>query len=66
VLGAYQAPLGVTLSPLTTGTSTLTSASGNFCPSQKTAKAFGVSGSQCIKDIPGPGATSLPGIVRGS
>jgi hypothetical protein len=47
--GAFQAPLSVTLSPLTTGSTSLTSASGNFCPSQKTAGAFAVSGARCVQ-----------------
>ncbi len=52
--GAFQAPLSVTLSPLTTGTTSLTSASGNFCPSQKTAGAFAVTTSQCIQTVGNP------------
>ena len=34
-LGLYQAPLPVNLSPLTTGTSTLTAADGNFCTEKR-------------------------------
>jgi hypothetical protein len=49
--GAFQAPLSVTLNPLSTGTVSLTSATGSFCPSQKTAGAFGVTGVQCIKTV---------------
>jgi len=49
--GAFQAPLSVTLNPLTTGTSTLVGASGAFCPNQKTAGAFAVTSSQCIKTV---------------
>ena len=52
--GAFQAPLSVTLQPLTTGTTSLTSASGNFCPSQKTAGAFAVTGVQCVKTVGQP------------
>ena len=46
--GAFQAPLSVTLNPLTTGTTSLTNAAGNLCPSQKTAGAFGVAAAKCI------------------
>jgi hypothetical protein len=64
VLGAYQAPLGVTLSSLTTGTSTLSSASGNFCPSRKTAGAFAVSGSQCITETGSPAGDLSTGAAK--
>ncbi len=60
--GAFQAPLAVTLNPLSTGTVSLTSASGNFCPMQKTPGAFGVSGSQCIKTIGNPSGNLTDGM----
>ncbi len=47
----FVGPLGVTLSPLGTGLSVLTSdASGNFCPSQRTAGAFGKSTARRIEE----------------
>jgi hypothetical protein len=60
--GAFQAPLSVTLNPLTTGTTTLTSASGNFCPSQKTPGAFAVTTSQCIKTVGNPAGDLTNGL----
>ena len=61
--GAYEVPLGDRLSPLTTETSTLTGASGNFCPSQKTAGAFLVTGVQCVKET-GPLPATWPTACR--
>src|SRR2546426_1255698 len=52
--GAYQAPLGVSLAGLGTGTSTLSDAAGNLCPSQKTAGAFGIPTTKCIKETGSP------------
>ena len=49
-----MAPLPVSLNPLTTGTTSLTSASGNFCP-QNNPGAFGVAGAQCITETGMPG-----------
>ena len=40
-LGGFQAPLGVDLTPLTTGEAEKTDPAGSFCPSQTTAGAFG-------------------------
>src|SRR4029453_15165847 len=58
-LKGFQAPLGVDLTPLTTGTATKTAANGLFCPAvpgqpgatgQTNAGAFGQTGAQCIKE----------------
>jgi hypothetical protein len=46
-LPGFQAPLPVSLNPLTTGTTSLTSGTGNFCP-QNNPGAFGQMGAQCI------------------
>src|SRR5207237_7300780 len=43
----FQAPLPVTLNPLTTGTGELTAAAGQFCTPQTTPGAFGVANAQC-------------------
>ena len=96
--GLFNGALSVSLNPLTTGSSSKTSATGAFCPSQTHAGAFGKPATRCIKetgspagnltdgmphaaieatvfcipatsngtvnivaDLPGPGATSLPG-----
>ena len=55
ILHNFQAPLPVSLDPLTTGTASKTDASGNFCPSQTTAGAFGKDTAQRIAE------TGLPG-----
>jgi hypothetical protein len=39
--GAFQAPLPINLTPLVTTQQVVTSADGNFCPSQRTPGAFG-------------------------
>jgi hypothetical protein len=57
-LRGFQAPLPVDLTPLTTGTATMTSASGLFCPSQLNDGAFGESGARCVKETGMP-ATGL-------
>ena len=54
-LGNFQAPLPVTLSPLTTGTAELTDAGGSFCPSQTTPGAFGKGTAQRIAETGMPG-----------
>jgi len=92
----------VNLSPLTTGTASLSAANGVFCPGQQTAGCFGDTDCELIRetgsaagsllpigtphdtilastfcipatgsvlidaeaDLPGPGATSLPGRFR--
>ncbi len=48
-LPGFQAPLPVSLNPLTTGTTFLTSATGMFCP-QNNAGAFGQTMAQCITE----------------
>ena len=96
--GLFNGALSVSLSPLTTGSSSKTSATGAFCPGQSHPGAFGKPATRCITetgspagnltdglphaaieasvfcipatsngtvnivaDLPGPGATSLPG-----
>ncbi|HLY36614.1 MAG TPA: hypothetical protein VKU61_01170, partial [Candidatus Binatia bacterium] len=51
-LAGYQANLPVNLTPLTTGTASMTNATGQFCPSQTTANAgaFGQPATRCIKE----------------
>ena len=59
-LAGFQAPLAVTLSPLTTGSASSTSATGIFCPSQSNAGAFGQGSTQCITETgmsPGAGVS---------
>jgi hypothetical protein len=46
--GSYADFMVADLSPLTTGTSTLTDAAGNFCASQRTAGAFSVAAARRI------------------
>ena len=60
-LGAFQAPLGVTLTGLGTGTSILSDAAGNLCPSQKTAGAFGNPTTKCIKQTGSPAGNLTDG-----
>ena len=48
--GAYQDLMVANLTPLTTGTSTLTDAAGNFCASQRTAGAFSVAAARRISE----------------
>ncbi len=59
--GAFQAPLSVTLSPLTTGSTSLTNAAGNFCPSQKTAGAFAIGTARCIQTTGNPAGNLTDG-----
>jgi len=59
-LGGFQAALAVSLNPLTTGSASMTNASGSFCPSQANAGAFGLGTAQCIQQTgasPGPSVT---------
>src|SRR5262249_47274957 len=51
-LAGFQAPLPVSLNPLTTGTTSKTNATGIFCPGQLNAGAFGKSmpAAQCITE----------------
>jgi len=53
-LGGFQAPLGVDLTPLTSGTAAKTDAAGMFCPSQLTAGAFGQGTTQRISETGKP------------
>src|SRR5262249_57883701 len=48
----FQAPVPVSLTPLTTGTTSKTNATGIFCPGQVNAGAFGKSmpAAQCITE----------------
>ncbi len=57
-LAGFQAPLPVSLNPLTTGTTSKTSATGMFCTPQTTAGAFGQATTQCISET-GMAAGSL-------
>ena len=55
-LAGYQANLPVNLSPLTTGTASLTNGTGQFCPSQTLANAgaFGQPATRCIRETGTP------------
>src|SRR5204862_4804284 len=53
-LTGFQAPLPVNLTPLTSGTVSMTAAGGSFCPSQIDPGAFGQPGAQCIKETGTP------------
>src|SRR6185503_16310781 len=53
-LTGFQAPLGVDLSPLTTGTASRTSDTGLFCPAQNNAGAFGQPTTKCIQETGTP------------
>jgi hypothetical protein len=46
----FQAPLGVDLTPLTTGTTSQTSSTGIICPGQSHAGAFGQAATQCVQE----------------
>jgi hypothetical protein len=53
----FQAPLAVSLNPLTTGTASDTAADGNFCPGQEVdgaPGAFGQGSIQCIEETGTP------------
>ena len=99
--GLFNGALSVDLNPLTTGSASMTSADGMFCPNQTHAGVFGRANAQCFRetgspagdltdgmphaategtvfcipqtanqtvnlvaDLPGPGATSLPGMAQ--
>jgi len=99
--GLFNGALSVDLNPLTTGSASMTSAGGMFCPNQTHAGVFGRANAQCftetgspagdltdgmphaategtvfcipqtanqtvnlVADLPGPGATSLPGMAQ--
>src|SRR5438132_3148513 len=49
-LPAFQAPLPIDLTPLTTGAVAKTAADGFFCPGQQNAGAFGQLAAQCISE----------------
>src|SRR5579862_2475950 len=51
-LPGFQAPLGINLAPLTTGTASLTSTTGGFCPGQNSGHpgAFGQAATRCIQE----------------
>jgi len=51
-LAGFQAPLPVNLTPLTSGTASMTNATGQFCPSQTLAAsgAFGQATARCITE----------------
>src|SRR5205823_537762 len=53
-LPGFQAPLPVSLTPLTTGSASKTSASGNFCTPQNNAGAFGQPSAQRIAETGSP------------
>jgi hypothetical protein len=53
-LPGFQAPLPVDLTPLTSGTATMTAANGLFCPNQVDAGAFGQAGTQCVAETGAP------------
>jgi len=71
-VSAFTAPIAVSLSPLSTGTSTLTGTTGNFCPSppnslaQRTNGAFGKSAAQCIKESGAPAGDLTDGLPHPS
>jgi hypothetical protein len=62
----FLAPLDVTLSPLTTGTATMTSASGSFCPSQANAGAFGKTNARAIVETGKPAGSLTDGAPHNS
>jgi len=55
-LGGYKANLPVNLTPLTTGTASMTNGTGQFCPSQALASAgaFGAPTARCIQETGSP------------
>jgi hypothetical protein len=57
----FLAPLAVTLGPLTSSAATMTSADGNFCPSQAHAGGFGKTAAQCIQKTGSPGGDLTDG-----
>jgi hypothetical protein len=59
--GSHVGPINVNLSPLTTGTSVLTNATGNFCPGQTNTggHAFGCFGSTACRTITESGAATM-------
>jgi hypothetical protein len=66
--GAFQAPLDVSLTGLTTGISSLTDSAGNFCPMQRTAGAFGIAASnaECILEVGFPAGDLTDGLPHAS
>jgi hypothetical protein len=64
--GGFLAPLAVTLSPLTTGTASMTNASGSFCPSQPNPGAFGQATAQCIQEAGVPAGDLTDGLPHPS
>ncbi len=58
-LPGFQAPLPVSLNPLTTGTTSETAASGLFCPNQNNAGAFGQASAQCVTETGAPAGSLL-------
>jgi len=65
-LPGFQAPLPVDLTPLTSGTVTMTSATGFFCPNQLDAGAFGQPSTQCIKETGQAGGNLSDGLGHNS
>ena len=61
-LSGFQAPLPVALNPLTTGSASLTDSAGNFCPSQRTAGAFGQTTARRIFEQGIPGGDLTDGL----
>ncbi len=57
----FQAPLPVTLAPLTTGAATMGVSNGLFCPEQIHAGAFGVTGARCVKETGSPAGSLIDG-----
>jgi hypothetical protein len=64
-LPGFQAPLPVNLTPLTTGTVSMTSATGMFCP-QNNAGAFGQGNAQCIQETGMPAGSLSDGLPHNS
>src|SRR5262249_55557840 len=61
-LPGFQAPLGVDLTPLTTGTASRTTRTGIFCPGQNNAGAFGQTATRCIQETGMPGGDLSDGL----
>src|SRR5207247_11229160 len=53
-MGLFSGALSVDLNPLTTGSASMTSATGMFCPGQSHAGAFGQATTQCITETGSP------------
>jgi hypothetical protein len=61
----FQAPLPVSLAPLTTGVATLGAANGIMCTGQNHAGAFGVFNAKCVKETGHAPGSLLDGLSHG-